>query len=152
MARATLHGSRRSCFAQRQRSFKRNRVSDNDMRTRNYHGRPVVLISNGAQSWPAPKDQVRYPPGMCDEKNDDPSKPYFCVGFPLACGHIIACNLNIHFHMLFLDGVYSSNGSPLRFRQVKAPSGIELTQLTHTIAARVGRYLDRSCASLRPRH
>ena len=53
--------------------------------------------------------------------------------------------------MLFLDGVYSS-GLPLRFRQVKAPSGTELTQLTHTIATRVGRYLDRSCASLRPRH
>jgi hypothetical protein len=54
--------------------------------------------------------------------------------------------------MLFLDGVYNSNGSPSRFRQVKAPSGIELTQLTHTIATRVGRYLGRSCASLRPRH
>jgi ribosomal protein S27E len=53
-----------------------------------------------------------------------------------------ALNLNIHFHMLFLDGVYSS-GLPLRFRQVKAPSGIELTQLTRTIATRVGRYLER---------
>ena len=53
-----------------------------------------------------------------------------------------ALNLNIHFHMLFLDGVYSS-GLPLRFRQVKAPSGIELAQLTHTIATRVGRYLER---------
>jgi len=55
-----------------------------------------------------------------------------------------ALNLNIHFHMLFLDGVYSngSKGLPLRFRQVKAPSGIELTQLTHTIATRVGRYLE----------
>jgi hypothetical protein len=31
----------------------------------------------------------------------------------------------------------------LRFRQTKAPSGIELTQLTHTIATRVGRYLER---------
>ena len=65
-----------------------------------------------------------------------------------------ALNLNIHFHMLFLDGVYSNGakGLPFRFRQVKAPSGIELTQLTHTIATRVGGYLDRSCASLRPRH
>ena len=40
-----------------------------------------------------------------------------------------ALNLNIHFHMLFLDGVYSTGtGSkrlPLRFRQVKAPSGID---------------------------
>ena len=47
--------------------------------------------------------------------------------------------------MLFLDGVYShgSKGLPLWFRQVKAPSGTELTQLTHTIATRVGRYLER---------
>ena len=32
-----------------------------------------------------------------------------------------ALNLNTHFHMLFLDGVYSSNGHPKWFRQVKAP-------------------------------
>ena len=56
-----------------------------------------------------------------------------------------ALNLNIHFHMIFLDGVYSgdSNGLPMCFRQVKAPSGIELTKLTQTIATRVGRYLER---------
>ena len=51
-----------------------------------------------------------------------------------------ALNLNIHFHMLFLDGVYSSHG--LRFRRVKAPSSNELTQLTHTIAKRIGRFLE----------
>jgi hypothetical protein len=45
--------------------------------------------------------------------------------------------------MLFLDGVYSSNGHPKWFRQVKAPSKAELTRLTHTIAQRVGRYLER---------
>lgn len=54
-----------------------------------------------------------------------------------------ALNLNIHFHMLFLDGVYSPNGHPNRFRQVKAPSSAELTRLTHTIAQRVGHYLER---------
>ena len=56
-----------------------------------------------------------------------------------------ALNLNIHFHMLILDGVYSggTSGLPLRFRQVKAPSGNELTQLVHTIASRVARYLER---------
>ena len=54
-----------------------------------------------------------------------------------------ALNLNIHFHMLFLDGVYSSTGHPKWFRQVKAPSSAELTRLTHTIAQRVGRYLER---------
>ena len=56
-----------------------------------------------------------------------------------------ALNLNIHFHMLFLDGVYigGSNGRSIRFRQVKAPNRDELTRLTHTIAHRVARYLER---------
>jgi len=56
-----------------------------------------------------------------------------------------ALNLNIHFHMLILDGVYigGTGGLPLRFRQVKAPTGNELTKLAHTIASRVGRYLER---------
>jgi len=56
-----------------------------------------------------------------------------------------ALNLNIHFHMIFLDGVYTGgcSGVPMRFRQVKVPSRVELTQLTYTIARRVGRYLER---------
>ncbi|MCF6263497.1 MAG: IS91 family transposase [Xanthomonadales bacterium] len=56
-----------------------------------------------------------------------------------------ALNLNIHFHSLFLDGVYigDANEHPLRFRRVKAPTGGELLQLTHTIAHRVVRYLER---------
>lgn len=55
-----------------------------------------------------------------------------------------ALNLNIHFHMLFLDGVYVDrlDGSA-RFRWVKAPTSAELTQLAHTIAHRVGRFLER---------
>ena len=54
-----------------------------------------------------------------------------------------ALNLNIHFHMLFLDGVYigGSNGHPMRFQRLKAPTRNELTKLTHTIAHRVARYL-----------
>jgi len=49
----------------------------------------------------------------------------------------------IHFHMLFLDGVYigGSNGHTMRFQRVKAPTRNELTKLTHTIAHRVARYL-----------
>jgi len=31
----------------------------------------------------------------------------------------------------------------MRFRWIKAPSSNELTQLTHTIAHRIGRYLER---------
>jgi len=56
-----------------------------------------------------------------------------------------ALNAHIHFHMLFLDGVYidSPHGSRVRFRWVKAPTSEELTQLTHTIAHRVARYLER---------
>ena len=54
-------------------------------------------------------------------------------------------------HMLFLDGVYigSVHGSPARFRWVKAPSSDELTQLTHTIAQRIARYLARQGFLLR---
>jgi len=55
-----------------------------------------------------------------------------------------ALNLNIHFHMLYLDGVYigGSNGQPMRFQRIKAPTKAELTKLTLTIAHRVGRYLE----------
>jgi len=47
--------------------------------------------------------------------------------------------------MLFLDGVYidSTDKSWLRFRGVKAPTSDELTHLTHIIAQRVARYLER---------
>ena len=49
-----------------------------------------------------------------------------------------ALNLNVHFHMLFLDGVYVArpDGS-LRFRWVKAPSSAELDRLTQTLAQRI---------------
>ncbi len=36
-----------------------------------------------------------------------------------------------------------SNEHPMWFRQVKVPNRDELTRLTHTIAQRVGRYLER---------
>ena len=46
--------------------------------------------------------------------------------------------------MLFLDGVYvDSAGSSARFRWVKAPTNSELNQLSHTIAGRLARYLER---------
>ena len=54
-----------------------------------------------------------------------------------------ALNLNIHFHMLFLDGVYIDNWKGAWFRWVKAPTSTELTQLTQVIARRVGRFLER---------
>jgi len=63
-----------------------------------------------------------------------------------------ALNLNIHYHLLFLDGVYidSADKSLLRFRRVKAPTNDELTQLTHTIAHRVARCLERQGLLERP--
>ncbi len=55
-----------------------------------------------------------------------------------------ALNLNVHFHILFLDGVYVERpDGRLRFRWVKAPTSAELTGLADTIARRVGRFLER---------
>jgi hypothetical protein len=55
-----------------------------------------------------------------------------------------ALNLNLHFHVLFIDGVFSpkSNGQ-LRFYRVKAPTSKELNALVATITERVARYLER---------
>ena len=55
--------------------------------------------------------------------------------------------VHIHFHMLFLDGVYAdgANGST-RFRWLRAPSASKLAKLAHQIAHRVGRFLERQCA------
>jgi len=55
-----------------------------------------------------------------------------------------ALNLNVHFHMLFLDGVYLANGSdPPVFLQVPAPDPSDLQALVEQIAARVGEALER---------
>ena len=59
-----------------------------------------------------------------------------------------ALNLNIHFHMLFLDGVYvDSPDGAARFRWVKAPTSAEITQLAHAIAHRADerKKLERLC-------
>ena len=45
--------------------------------------------------------------------------------------------------MLFLDGVYAGDTGSAKFRWVKAPTSSELDQLTHTIAQRLARYLER---------
>jgi ribosomal protein S27E len=54
-----------------------------------------------------------------------------------------ALNLNIHFHMLLLDGVYAGAHGQPRFQRVKAPDRAELEQLVYTISERTGRYLER---------
>ena len=55
-----------------------------------------------------------------------------------------ALNMNVHFHMLFLDGVYVEidNGS-LRFHRVKAPNFDELKALVHAVSHRVARFLEK---------
>jgi hypothetical protein len=55
-----------------------------------------------------------------------------------------ALNLNIHFHILVLDGVYVADrtGRP-RFRSVPSPTSAELTALLERIVERVGRHLER---------
>jgi len=55
-----------------------------------------------------------------------------------------ALNLNIHFHIPFLDGVYAyRDDRPPRFQRVKAPDKSELEDLAQLISQRVGRCLER---------
>ena len=55
-----------------------------------------------------------------------------------------ALNLNIHFHMLFLDGVFTGDAyGKLRFHRVRAPAIEELNTLAHTLSQRVARFLER---------
>ena len=56
-----------------------------------------------------------------------------------------ALNLNIHFHILFLDGVYLTHGDGTRpvFRPGKAPCKSELQTLLHTLSTRLGQYLEK---------
>ena len=49
-----------------------------------------------------------------------------------------ALNLNIHFHMLFLDGVYVVNGERPVFRRLPAPTSQALERLVHVISQRSG--------------
>ena len=54
-----------------------------------------------------------------------------------------ALNLNIHFHMLFLDGVYCATEAGPSFRRVKAPTPAALEFLVHTLSDRIARHLER---------
>ena len=54
-----------------------------------------------------------------------------------------ALNLNIHFHILVLDGVYVTTSDRLTFRRVPAPTVAALEKLVRRISARVGRALER---------
>jgi hypothetical protein len=55
-----------------------------------------------------------------------------------------ALNLNVHFHMLFLDGVYTTTPwGKSRFHRTNAPDQQELTELVYTISHRVAGFLER---------
>ncbi len=53
-----------------------------------------------------------------------------------------ALNLNVHFHMIFLDGVYLPGDRPV-FRHVPAPTSAQLQGLVQQIAELVGRLLEK---------
>jgi hypothetical protein len=58
-----------------------------------------------------------------------------------------ALNLNVHFHMLWLDGVYEDTTErpqrKPRLHRTRAPTSAQLTELAGTIAHRVCRHLTR---------
>lgn len=55
-----------------------------------------------------------------------------------------ALNLNVHFHMLFLDGVYADNGhGKQRFHRTKVPTQDALNTLVHTLSYRIARCLEK---------
>jgi ribosomal protein S27E len=55
-----------------------------------------------------------------------------------------ALNLNVHFHMLFIDGAYQiKHNGQLRFHRVNAPTASELNTLVAAISQRVAGYLER---------
>ena len=57
-------------------------------------------------------------------------------------------NLNIHFHIMYLDGVYTLPDGGAEFHATPNPTPLELNQLVTTIAQRVVRMLEKkSCLS-----
>jgi ribosomal protein S27E len=54
-----------------------------------------------------------------------------------------ALNLNVHFHMIFLDGVYLPEAMAPVFRHVPAPTRRQLQELVQQIAERIGRLLEK---------
>lgn len=52
-----------------------------------------------------------------------------------------ALNLNLHYHMLYLDGVYNNQGV---FHLVKSPTPQDIEKVAQNIAERVSRYLEKA--------
>ena len=53
-----------------------------------------------------------------------------------------ALNMNVHLHMMALDGVYANVGEAPRFRALPAPSSAEMQRLLDVIVVRVLRCLE----------
>jgi hypothetical protein len=54
-----------------------------------------------------------------------------------------ALNLNVHLHMLFLDGAYRFSTSRPAFHRARPPAGEELNDLLDTLSRRIVRVLER---------
>lgn len=55
-----------------------------------------------------------------------------------------ALNLNIHFHMLFLEGVITQEHGKMKFKRVKAPSHAVIEERVNTISHRLAQYLEKA--------
>lgn len=55
-----------------------------------------------------------------------------------------ALNLNIHFHMLFLEGVLTQEHGKMKFKRVKSPSHSNMEGLVNTISHRIAQYLEKT--------
>jgi ribosomal protein S27E len=54
-----------------------------------------------------------------------------------------ALNLNVHLHMLVLDGAYTFSGQRPTFQRARRPNNNELNQLLDTLSRRIVRLLER---------
>jgi ribosomal protein S27E len=54
-----------------------------------------------------------------------------------------ALNLNVHLHMLFLDGAYTFSGNRPTFHRARPPAGEELNRLLDVLSKRIVRVLER---------
>jgi hypothetical protein len=54
-----------------------------------------------------------------------------------------ALNLNVHLHLLFLDGAYQFHGNRVTFHRARRPDNSELTELLETLSRRIVRVLER---------
>ena len=55
-----------------------------------------------------------------------------------------ALNLNIHLHILFLEGVIMNKQGETKFERCKAPSHSDLETVVNTISQRIANYLEQA--------